>query len=458
MAETILVTGGAGYIGSHIVVELAAAGYAPIDRRQLRNSSPTVLPRLRHLTAQAVPCVDGRRARSRGADAIVCRARDRGGRSLRGTEGRRRKRAAAGRLLRQQRRRRDRARRSDGRSGREDAGLQLIGDGLRSTGPQSGGRRRAAATRERLWPHQAASSSRFSKMSRRRIRDGASALLRYFNPAGAHPSARDRRGAVAAPEQPGADCSRKSRLRIGAELSSLRRRLADTPDGTGVRDYIHVMDLADGPRRCAGAPAPRTRRDNAQSRRRSRLLGAGSRRGVRARLRRPIARRIVAATRRRHRDLLRRPEPRASPARVARDAATSMRSVPMHGAGSSVATESTTPNSGPGSLILPPWNASIPRTTASTPICVLHRLQQAGIAAHIFNEHMSSIVGEVPPDVAQPQVWIEDARDRPRANAALAALRLRSGSDRKCLLPRMQGGEPCQLRLVLALRKRLAQR
>jgi hypothetical protein len=54
---------------------------------------------------------------------------------------------------------------------------------------------------------------------------------------------------------------------------------------------------------------------------------------------------------------------------------------------------------------------------------VLHRLQQAGIAAHIFNEHMSSIVGEVPPDVAQPQVWLDDGRDRPRADAALAALR-----------------------------------
>jgi len=54
---------------------------------------------------------------------------------------------------------------------------------------------------------------------------------------------------------------------------------------------------------------------------------------------------------------------------------------------------------------------------------VLHRLQQAGIVAHIFNEHMSSIVGEVPPDVAQPQVWLQDGRDRPRAEAALAALR-----------------------------------
>ena len=53
---------------------------------------------------------------------------------------------------------------------------------------------------------------------------------------------------------------------------------------------------------------------------------------------------------------------------------------------------------------------------------LLHRLQQAGIAAHVFNEHMSSIVGDVPPDVAQPQVWLEHGRDRPRAEAVLAAL------------------------------------
>ncbi len=40
---------------------------------------------------------------------------------------------------------------------------------------------------------------------------------------------------------------------------------------------------------------------------------------------------------------------------------------------------------------------------------LLHRLQQAGIAAHVFNEHVQSIVGYVPPDVAQPQVWLERA-------------------------------------------------
>src|SRR2546421_12582823 len=53
---------------------------------------------------------------------------------------------------------------------------------------------------------------------------------------------------------------------------------------------------------------------------------------------------------------------------------------------------------------------------------LLHRLQQAGIVAHVFNEHVQSIVGDVPPDVAQPQVWLERASDRPRAEAVLAGV------------------------------------
>jgi hypothetical protein len=54
---------------------------------------------------------------------------------------------------------------------------------------------------------------------------------------------------------------------------------------------------------------------------------------------------------------------------------------------------------------------------------VLHRLQRAGIAARVFNEHVQSIVGDVPPDVAQPQVWLENSGDRPRAEKELAAMR-----------------------------------
>lgn len=53
---------------------------------------------------------------------------------------------------------------------------------------------------------------------------------------------------------------------------------------------------------------------------------------------------------------------------------------------------------------------------------LLHRLQRAGVAAHVFNEHAQSIAGEVPPDVAQPQVWLDEASDRPRAEAVLAAM------------------------------------
>ena len=50
---------------------------------------------------------------------------------------------------------------------------------------------------------------------------------------------------------------------------------------------------------------------------------------------------------------------------------------------------------------------------------VADRLNQAGIKAHVFNQHASSIVGDVPPDVAQPQVWIERECDRERAQIVL---------------------------------------
>ncbi len=42
-----------------------------------------------------------------------------------------------------------------------------------------------------------------------------------------------------------------------------------------------------------------------------------------------------------------------------------------------------------------------------------------GIRAHVFNANMSSIVGDVPPEVALPQVWLDDDADRARAEAVL---------------------------------------
>ncbi len=51
----ILVTGGAGYIGSHTVVELQNAGYEAVVLDNLSNSSEKVLGRVEKLTGKAVP-------------------------------------------------------------------------------------------------------------------------------------------------------------------------------------------------------------------------------------------------------------------------------------------------------------------------------------------------------------------------------------------------------------------
>ena len=53
---------------------------------------------------------------------------------------------------------------------------------------------------------------------------------------------------------------------------------------------------------------------------------------------------------------------------------------------------------------------------------VADRLNQAGIRAHVFNQHAQSIVGDVPPDVAQPQVWLERESDLERAAILLSRL------------------------------------
>ena len=51
----ILVTGGAGYIGSHTIVELIAAGHEPVIVDNLCNSSKEVLGRLKTITGVDVP-------------------------------------------------------------------------------------------------------------------------------------------------------------------------------------------------------------------------------------------------------------------------------------------------------------------------------------------------------------------------------------------------------------------
>jgi len=53
--EVVLVTGGAGYIGSHTVVALSAAGYSPVIVDNLVNSKAAVLERLTAITGLQFP-------------------------------------------------------------------------------------------------------------------------------------------------------------------------------------------------------------------------------------------------------------------------------------------------------------------------------------------------------------------------------------------------------------------
>ena len=53
--KKILVAGGAGYIGSHICVELINEGYEPFVIDNLYNSSELAIQRVEEITGKAVP-------------------------------------------------------------------------------------------------------------------------------------------------------------------------------------------------------------------------------------------------------------------------------------------------------------------------------------------------------------------------------------------------------------------
>jgi len=55
----VLVTGGAGYIGSHTCVELLQAGFTPVVIDNLCNSSPESLNRVKKITGKDIPFYEG---------------------------------------------------------------------------------------------------------------------------------------------------------------------------------------------------------------------------------------------------------------------------------------------------------------------------------------------------------------------------------------------------------------
>jgi UDP-glucose 4-epimerase len=236
----VLVTGGAGYIGSHTLVELLGRGHEALVIDNFANSSPEALARVRLLTNRDFETVaaDIRDAARLTAAAVAFRPE-----------------AAI-----------------------HFAGLKSVGEGerrpvdyydvnvggtvalLRALG-EAGCRRvvfSSSATvygEPRYLPcdeaHPLAPVAVYGQtkaVAERLLGDwaratgGAAILLRYFNPVGAHASGRigeDPRGVPEnlMPYLAQVAAGRRDALRIWGDDWP-------TADGTGVRDYIHVVDLA----------------------------------------------------------------------------------------------------------------------------------------------------------------------------------------------------------------------
>jgi len=243
MADTVLVTGGAGYIGSHIVVELARVGHQPVIVDNFCNSTPSVIPRLARITGRAIPCVT--------ADV--------------------RDKAALAKIF------------ADHPIAAvvHCAGLKAVGEGeahpLSYYDNNVGGTialvaaMTAAGVRRMVFSSSAAVYGqpdsnpvsedaplrpqnvygRTKRIVEQLLEDLAAAdrswriaLLRYFNPAGAHSSA-------AIGEAPSGRPNNLVPLLSDVAAENLAEIAIygddwPTSDGTGVRDYIHVMDLAAG--------------------------------------------------------------------------------------------------------------------------------------------------------------------------------------------------------------------
>ena len=243
MADTVLVTGGAGYIGSHIVVELARVGHQPIVVDNFCNSSPSVIPRLRRITDRQIP-------------SITADVRDR---------------AALSRIFVEH----------PIAAVVHCAGLKAVGEGeaqplsyydnnvggaiaLVAAMAAAGVKRLVFSSSAAVYgqpdknpvtedaplrPHNV--YGRTKRIVEQLLEDLAAAdrswriaLLRYFNPAGAHSSA-------AIGEAPSGRPNNLVPLLAGVAAEKLAEIdiYGDdwpTSDGTGVRDYIHVMDLAAG--------------------------------------------------------------------------------------------------------------------------------------------------------------------------------------------------------------------
>ncbi|GAA5784204.1 UDP-glucose 4-epimerase GalE [Chitiniphilus shinanonensis] len=239
----ILLTGGAGYIGSHTYVELIDAGFTPVIFDNFSNAKPEVVARLERITGRSVPFVEGDIRDRAALDAAFARYPIHAVVHFAGLK-------AVGESVEQPLAYYDNNFVGTVRllEAMKAAGVRKL---VFSSSATVYGDPHTVPIREEF-PLSATNPYGRSKlmiedMLRDLYRSDAGwdlAILRYFNPVGAHASGligEDPRGI------PNNLLPFVAQVAVGKreQLSVFGGDYA-TPDGTGVRDYIHVVDLARG--------------------------------------------------------------------------------------------------------------------------------------------------------------------------------------------------------------------
>ena len=239
----ILVTGGAGFIGSHTVVELLNVGYDVVIMDNFSNSKPEALNRIRQITGKEFGFYEADMLDSKAMDRIFEENKIDAVIHFAGLK-------AVGESVQK----------PVEYYHNNITGTLLLIDAMRKAGCKKlvfsssatvyGPTNKAPYTED--MPTSATNPYGYTKvMIEQILRDVCVAdsewsvsLLRYFNPIGAHES-----GLIG--EDPNGIPNNLlpyiSQVAVGKlERLGIFGDDYDTPDGTGVRDYIHVVDLAKG--------------------------------------------------------------------------------------------------------------------------------------------------------------------------------------------------------------------
>ena len=241
--QNILLTGGAGYIGSHTYVAMQAAGFNPVILDDFSNSHEGVLARLAHITGREVVCERGNVADTALVQdvltehAIAAVVHFAGFKAVGESVAEPLKyynNNVGGTLSLLQA-----MQATDCRTLVFSSSATVYGDPLSVPVTEDFPRQHTNPyAHTKLLTEDILASVRVSSS---RWRTG---VLRYFNPVGAHPSGLMGEDPSGIPNNL---MPYVTQVAVGQRpyLSVFGNDYA-TPDGTGVRDYIHVQDLAQG--------------------------------------------------------------------------------------------------------------------------------------------------------------------------------------------------------------------